>query len=120
MTKIAQSLIDLYQQMHELTEPECAHACNLPRTCCSRMYCDMATEIAEQFGVKLEVQDHPTLPYMSPTGCVVPPYLRPLCSVHTCEIGAWGFKRNDPGGKWTKAYFKLRAKINSHPDTKKY
>jgi hypothetical protein len=46
---------------------------------------------------------------MGPTGCVVPPHLRPICTVHTCEINGVGVKKGDP--KWTEAYFKLRGEI---------
>lgn len=44
-------------------------------------------------------------------GCVVPAWLRPLCTLHTCDISGWGFKADDPEGKWTESYFNLRNEI---------
>jgi len=110
-----QRLVKLWQQMYELTEPECATACRLPRTCCSPEYCTMAMQIAkEDWGIDLsdQVQDHPTLPFMGSNGCVLPPHLRPLCTLHTCDINGMGFKRNpktDP--EWDEKYWKLREEI---------
>lgn len=70
----------------------------------------MARSIAkEQWGIELEETGHPTLPFMSATGCTVDPHLRPNCTLHTCDINGLGFKRGDQ--KWTDRYFKLRAKI---------
>jgi hypothetical protein len=98
----------LYEQMAEHTQPECAK-CRVPFSCCSPEYCDMATATAERHGVKLRPTGHPTLLYMGPSGCTVEPYLRPLCTVHTCAINSFGFKPNDT--KWTKKYFRLRDRI---------
>lgn len=104
--------IRLFQQMADLTAPECASACRAPHACCSPEYCLMAEVIASDDGVTLAHTDHPTLPFMSPTGCLVPPHYRPLCTLHTCDINNLGFKRGDPA--WTAKYFKLRAQIEKH------
>ena len=104
-----QKLIDLFQQMYELTRPEC-DKCACPRSCCSPEYCDMAGEIADEAGVQLIATGHPTLKYMGESGCIVPPHLRPLCTLHTCDIGNLGFHRTDM--EWTEKYFKLREQIN--------
>ena len=70
----------------------------------------MATERAAEFGVTLTNGNHPTLPYMvDGVGCTVPPYLRVLCTLHTCEVNSFGFKRGDT--VWTDEYFKLRDQI---------
>lgn len=105
-----EKLQGLYQQMYELTRPEC-DACRCPRSCCSPEYCDLATQRAADFGVTLTPTGHDKLPYMGAEGCVVPAWLRPLCTLHTCDISGWGFKGNDPGGKWTERYFNLRNDI---------
>lgn len=99
----------LWQEMADLTAPECASVCRLPHSCCSPEYCDMAEDRAKEFGVILQLQDHPTLKFMGQNGCTVPPYLRPLCTLHTCAINSFGFKPGDD--KFTKKYFRLRALI---------
>jgi hypothetical protein len=72
----------------------------------------MAMEYARQeWQVDLadKVTDHRTLPFMGPTGCVVPAHLRPCCTLHTCDINGIGCKRGDP--EWTERYFALREEI---------
>jgi hypothetical protein len=97
--------------MYELTEPECAHVCKNPHSCCNINYCVLAIQYAkEEYGVNLKTTSHPTLLLMGETGCTCPPHFRPLCTVHTCEICSLGFKKGDL--KWTKDYFKLRDKIS--------
>jgi hypothetical protein len=76
------------------------------------MYCGCAEEYArDEWGVDLTPlkTGHPTLPFMGDSGCVVPVHLRPLCTIHTCEIAANGFKRGDT--EWTEKYFELRERI---------
>lgn len=103
----------LLQEMADLTEPECSTACNRPHSCCDPMYCAVTADYAKSsYGITLEQTGHPTLPFMGPTGCTVQPYLRPLCSVHTCDISSFGFKKDDPDGAWTQQYFDLRDRIN--------
>ena len=48
---------------------------------------------------------------MNENGCVVNPYLRPICTVHVCCITNLGYKRDDP--TWTDRYFKLREEIEN-------
>lgn len=103
-------LIALYQQMSDLTGPECGQ-CRAPYSCCDPMYCDMATERAAVLGVTLTRGNHPTLPYMlEGVGCTVPPYVRMLCTLHTCDICSLGFKRGD--ARWTEQYYILRDQID--------
>ena len=105
-------LIVLFQEMYELTRPECDR-CRVPRSCCDAMYCGCAEEYArEEWGVDLTPlkTDHPTLPFMGEAGCVVLPHLRPLCTFHVCSIHDLGIKPGDPG--WTEKYFELRERIN--------
>jgi hypothetical protein len=74
------------------------------------MYCSMAAEYAqEEYGEELVPTGHPTIPFMGPNGCTVQPYLRPLCTLHTCKINSLGFTK-DPD--WDRQYFELRDKIN--------
>lgn len=102
-------LIKLFKTMSELTAPECAKTCNVPHSCCSSEYCDMAQDFINREGADVQIQDHPILKYMGPNGCVVPPHLRPLCTLHTCEINSIGFKAGDE--EFTEEYFRVRGLI---------
>lgn len=98
----------LYQKMSELTEPEC-RKCRVPQSCCDEFYCNLAAAHALEEGVVLEKTGHPKLPFMGPEGCIVPPHLRPLCTLHVCSIQAYGCKPDD--AEFTKQYFNLRDMI---------
>ena len=105
-------LIRLYQEMYELTEPECRLSCRCPQSCCSPEYCLEAIRYAqEHWGTTLTPTEHHRLPLMGAQGCIAAPHLRPMCTLHTCDIGGLGFKKGD--FKWTKRYFALRRKINA-------
>ena len=102
-------IIQIFQQMADLTLPEC-RKCPNPLSCCSPEYCEMAIDYARNTcGVTLERTEHPKLPLMGESGCTVAPHLRPLCSLHTCEINSMGLKRGDK--EWTEKYFQLRVEI---------
>lgn len=109
MNLCAPDVVRLFKEMADLTTPECASTCRAPHSCCSPEYCEMAAAEAAEQGVQLPTTNHPTLKYMSPTGCTVPPHLRPLCTLHTCAINGVGFKAGDEA--WTMRYFDLRAQI---------
>lgn len=103
-------LIQLYQQMAALTLPEC-QACPVPLSCCSAEYCEVTIEWARrEWGVVLEPTGHPTLPLMGPQGCTAAPHLRPICTMHTCQVSSLGYKPGDP--TWTQLYFDVRKKID--------
>ena len=101
-------LKQLYVQMYELTNPECGK-CHIPYSCCSREYCELARERAQEFGVVLS-DVNPDIPFLGPTGCIVEPYLRPLCTVHTCDVLDFGHSLNSL--KWDRKYWTLMCKIN--------
>ena len=110
-------LIKLYAEMSALTAPECASVCRCPHSCCSEEHCEETILWAKKrWGVDLnpkrtagqDTRGRP-LPLLGPTGCVADPHLRPICTVHTCEINGIGCKRGDPA--WTAKYFKLRDKL---------
>lgn len=76
-------LKELYKQMAELTLPECRFVCRVPFSCCSP---EMTKAYAKKvWNVKLKETGHPKLLFMSEKGCIVEPYLRPFCTMHTCE-----------------------------------
>ena len=61
-------------------------------------------------GIELESIDHATLPYMGESGCIVEPQHRPLCTLHTCAISAFGYKSFDT--EWNNKYWKIRDSID--------
>lgn len=76
------------------------------------MYCHMAEEYSLEKGYELPPKtDHPRLPYMGESGCILAPYMRPICAVHVCSINGLGFDPKDP--KFTADYFELREKIEA-------
>lgn len=98
--------------MSEHTTPECA-ACAEPRSCCDPGHCKSAELYARDvWGVDLTPlrADHPELPYMGPSGCVVEPHLRPTCSLHTCDVARHGGKPHDQD--WNNTYWDLRKQID--------
>lgn len=110
--KLRNELVKLYQAMADLTKPKCA-TCRIPFSCCDAMYCEFAADLAKREGVELQRTNHPKLPFMGPTGCIVPPHLRPMCTMHECRINQFGFTLDD---EWNKKYFKLRNRINAVED----
>jgi hypothetical protein len=102
--------IELSQIMADHTVGECGD-CARPHSCCSRIYCDAATRYAKKnWGIILKPTGNPDVPFLGKNGCTVPPHLRPLCTVHTCEVASRGIKEGDPD--WTERYFELREEMN--------
>ena len=93
-----------YAAIAAFTRPFCMRQCGRG-TCCAARYCDLAEHRAAEFGVRLPHQAHDTLKFMGAEGCVVPPYLRPLCAVHVCEYEL----HQNPG--FERAYRSLREKV---------
>jgi hypothetical protein len=108
-----ENLVTLFQRMADLTKPKC-ETCRVPLSCCDSMYCDMAERMIDEAGLSSEIRktEHASLPYMGPSGCVVPPHLRPLCTLHVCSINGFGFDPKDPA--FTRRYFRLRDKIEGN------
>jgi hypothetical protein len=110
---MADTLPILYQQIAELTAPschngtaECAQFCERKYRCCERQHCDAAARFArEKYGIELNETGNAELPFMSETGCVVPPHLRPICSLHVCTV-SWADVAHAPEG-----YQELRDQI---------
>lgn len=106
-------LIRLYQEMYELTEPECGR-CRIPRSCCDPIVCEFVADHAKlRWGVELRPTGHPRFPLMANDGsgrCIAAPHHRPQCTMHTCDVCSLGYKRGDP--TWTERYFKLRSEID--------
>lgn len=101
-----EEVIAAFEAMYQHTKGECGN-CRIPHSCCDELYCEMAKVYAKEYwDVELQPTDNPRLPFMGPQGCTVPPHLRPICTVHTCDIGSYGYKPGDP--EWTVRYFELR------------
>lgn len=108
--QVSEDVVSLYRRMFDLTAPECRDTCKIPHSCCSSEYCGYARQWAkERWGVDPIPTNHSVLPYMGSNGCILEPHLRPMCTLHTCAINAFGFKPNDV--TWTDEYFGLRELI---------
>lgn len=110
MSKMKKELILLWKKMYELTRfsDECKE-CRFNYSCCSPEYCAIAIDYALEIGEELTTTNHQRLPLMGKDGCVAPPHVRPLCTLHTCKINSIGFTNNKD---WDKKYFRLRDVIN--------
>lgn len=115
MNRIELKLVDLYNQMYQHTNRECANTCEKPHSCCDKMYCDWAKQHAKKhWNIDLqETEEYKAgktkYPYMSEKGCTVAPHLRISCTLHTCAIYKYGFKPGD--ATWTQKYFDIRNQI---------
>lgn len=99
----------LYKELADITRKKCA-GCNVPFGCCDSFYCEMAEKYAKnQYGVDLTptgFANKKGLKFMSENGCIVPPHLRPVCTIHICDKALYA----DP--KFHDKYFSLREKLD--------
>jgi hypothetical protein len=117
---LRQKLIGLYQQMADHTKPECGK-CRVPNSCCSTMYCDFAEKLSKETEPDLPIPERNEQRMFLDAGgnCLMRPDLRPMCTLHTCDVNSIGFKkaRTDlpkdviEADRWTKKYFTLRNRI---------
>lgn len=72
--------------VQKLTQKLC-EGCNAtsPYRCCERDFCIAVERGLLAVGKSIPRTDHPQLPFMGPSGCVVPAELRPGCSGYVCE-----------------------------------
>ena len=100
--------IALFAEMAELTKDQCA-SCRVPFLCCTEGQCEVTIAYAkETWGVDLEPTGHPRLQLLGEKGCIAAPHLRPLCTIHTCQIAS---SECGPTSEWTDRYFALRREI---------
>lgn len=107
-------LVVLYEKMSKLTADRCGAPCGetKPYRCCERRFCDMATEWAKKaWGVTLKPSGHESIPYMGEHGCVVPPHMRPVCTLHNCRVASGGHDPEDAA--WSARYASIRGKIEA-------
>ncbi len=93
------NLIKLYDEMQKLTWSRCLkQECNFG--CCNPRQClDVAEYALSRYGVDLHYKPGQTF-IIESSGCWVPPYLRPVCTVHQCKAEFLG-----------NEYWDLRLKI---------
>lgn len=102
-------LEDSYQKLGDLTFDHCKRTCKNLGSCCSTEYCLLAISRAEEFGVELKPADK-NIPLLIDGKCIAPPYLRPLCTMHSCDISSVAEFKNEP--QLTEQYFDLRSLID--------
>jgi hypothetical protein len=101
----------LWQDMANLTKEKCTQKCKKMGMCCDKFYCEIAKNMATEYNVNLKETGN-NIPFLDNTGtCTVPPYLRPMCVLHQCEIANVGVCADDQ--EWTNQYFKLREKLEN-------
>ena len=102
-------LIPLYAQMADLTKPEC-RKCRRPHGCCNKGECLDTIAFAKEFwNIDLPMTENADIPLLgSDNSCSVPPHLRPICTVHTCQISGLGTSGDQ---EWDAKYFSLREQI---------
>lgn len=106
-----EELIQLYQDLADHTLEACKAECPDFGSCCDAFYCEVAQTYAlDKWGVRLEPTGHPTLPLMGPKGCTAPPHLRPICTVHFCEMER--VERQPDRSRWKERYLQLRRRID--------
>ena len=97
------------EKMHRHTAENCAQNPHCRYQCCSPAQCEWVVKFAkEHFGIDLEIKGDGTLCGFK--GCTVKPHLRPICTVHDCDIASDGFSKDK---EWTRKYFKLRARMDT-------
>ena len=100
MKELPESYIASFNQLAEATAPKCG-SCLAAYACCTPQQCeDTAAFALETFGVTFEHQGG-RLPFLGEKGCIVPPHLRPICSVHVCET-------HFQDAEFAERYFELR------------
>lgn len=98
------------QKIAELTMKICERRCISLGSCCSTEYCAIAIEEAKEFGLELQIFEG-RLPLLNPDTkqCTAPPHVRPLCTLHQCDISNVGFVKDSKED--TKKYFLLRQEF---------
>ena len=108
-----QKLKDLYQKMADLSKKQCEIDCFKIRgtigSCCSELYCGLSIDYAKELGITISPTNNRELPCMGESGCIVPPWLRPMCTLHICD-------KSLINPKFSKEYFSLREAIEIHEE----
>lgn len=100
-----------YEEIANLTLKHCHSTCRKLGACCEAAYCEAAIYHAKERGIILPRTENQRLPLLTAENtCSAPPYLRPMCALHSCDISSLGFFKNDQG--LTRKYFQLREIIN--------
>jgi hypothetical protein len=50
----------------------------------------------KEYGIELKETGNKEIPFMCESGCVVAPHLRPICTIHVCNVSLeYLIKRNE-------------------------
>jgi len=93
------------QLMAELTSEKC-RLDKCPGICCSPEQCEMVKSELDAQGVEYNQGTHPTMFFVSKNACILEPWKRPLCTIHTCDK----FLMADP--VFYDKYFHLRSNLD--------
>ena len=109
--RLHEKLIKKYEEMYALTKQKCDdmrkdRGC-FSTGCCDSGYCELAENRAKEFNVKLTPTNNPRIKFLDEKGnCIVPPYLRVLCTIHICDKLFFG------DAKFGEEYFKIRDELD--------
>lgn len=102
----------LVSGLYPLTNDACAKCEPRPLSCCRPIFCRATEAGLRATGREVpEPGGHPVLKFMGPTGCVVAPELRPLCTRHACEDQPHTNTR-----EYRRAHEREEAKAFADPD----
>ena len=112
MKKVSKELKAAFTEMAAFTKPKCGVTCanRKPGGCCNTQQCLEVKEIAkEYFGVNLVLEGET---FIKNGSCTVKPWLRPQCTMHTCNIHNMGVEPGETK-EWHEKYFELRHKCEN-------
>jgi hypothetical protein len=108
--KTNEKLKRLYIEIANLTLNDCKKKCSNLGSCCDESYCNTAILVAKEYDLVLTPTGN-RIPLLDSNGsCIAPPYVRQMCSAHSCDIFAVGYFKGDSKG--TAKYFELREAID--------
>lgn len=73
-------------KINKLITPLCESGCpdKTKERCCDKFFCGVTEGHLKDIGKQYEKPFHLGVPYLSPSGCVVPYLERPLCTCFAC------------------------------------
>jgi hypothetical protein len=111
MSVFTDAEMNLWEEMAQLTHEKCIQKCHNIGACCNAITCGFVIDYAVSLGIVLAPTKNKNVPLLDENNrCIAPPHLRPLCSIHQCDISSVGTCVEDPS--WTKKYFKIREKLD--------
>lgn len=84
LTPLYQELYCLIQQMCQFVDGRCVRMRARGKGCCGQRACEKAIKYAREYW-NVTVEPGPELPCLGEHGCVLPPEMRPYCTLYICN-----------------------------------